>query len=769
MASKTTFYLTKAPDSSLLLKGAWQGTTSISVDSNRVTGAVKAVIDKLTARDDARNGSKYLDLKNSSSFYVTFNDKNDLKIETDQTHFNLQEKTATVFLKFISEQSSFEWLIEAAVSLISKLVDTLTYLFTPMRHFTKWMKYRIHLEKYEEYARTNDLQKLEGNCEITTAWNSLVETLREPSHFETPDDQYKKTVELLRITEVLIKASDRKGHFEAQLKHVEELDYIRFAGIELFSYCKELVENAGEEQLPSELTFGNFLDEFLRWATKLKNPSKSTAMNPFACEKNRAKGHLNVAFDPLLNASNIPYRDGVISVNGQSTLLLWHGTPVTQNDMHVTLYDLGVGLLRKIPIVGGWISQDNTIESTAEVTDDYHGFIKAADAKKRDDGKGQQILHVILEDGTKRSFGDESGRVKARIRLANTYENFIPIALRLDGEFFERHEKEFKDKSESIENLKDRLKKQLLMPFVGNTKDEQMNEQLKANGFYIPQVLRDGCKLDANIDRLLKEVQEIYFPGVENIENQADHQAFIILSYVHIILFACKEMKIDILEALCKDDKDRGNVIKTILKLHFLYITDQATSENLNNVLTHTLARPFILQKAPIIKSRLVLLKRVIPVISTAYANNKHPVTAVFGERIESPSYTVDRPAGQTLYPNNKTSKTITEYQTFLQHHQPTLIPPQRFHLFGRRQADILADAKQRLLTHLQGTFDNQDLKISVQFESNSGTVTKEGVKYHARFIITDGNVNYGTINASMTIKNDRKPRQAHFEYSLDT
>ncbi len=224
----------------------------------------------------------------------------------------------------------------------------------------------------------------------------------------------------------------------------------------------------------------------------------------------------------------------------------------------------------------------------------------------------------------------------------------------------------------------------------------QMEDQLAANGFCIPKKLRDACELERNIDSLLDEVQQIYFSDKENITTQEEHQAFLILSYVHIILFACWKMNVSILEALCKDDKDRGNVIKTILKLHFLYITGQINHETLTAVLTHVLARPFILQKAPIIDSRLVLLERVIPFIKAAHERVPVPPTRVFGGPVGDASYIVFKPPGQTIHPNNETSRTIEEYRAFLENHQPIRIPPhhgnlihhlaQEFYPGGHRQ-----------------------------------------------------------------------------------
>jgi hypothetical protein len=567
------------------------------------------------------------------------------------------------------------------LSTVQKLVGVVTYFISTGRHFTKWTKYRLIQEQLEVFSRSKKIAFLRREIgasgielEITNAWNDLIEALLEPTRFPTPDDQYRKTVECLRHTRQLLISSEptTQQRFAIQLQFVRELSFVRFADIEIFPYCRELIEYASGEPLPLNLTLDTFQAELKHRTNVLKSPTESTTMNPISCQVNKFKGTGNVYFDPLLN-SNIPYRDGVITVNDWSTTILWHGTPVQQHDPYGLMFDLATGFLSYIPYVNNWLPQENPVSSPPVINADYVAFIEEAALQ------GQNILHIILENGTKKNIGDESRRVKARLRLAVKHDNFFALALRLDGDFFERHD-EFKDQVEAIDHLKGRLKKQLLMPLRSFEEEDltvsildrkQMEDQLATNGFGVPQKLREACELDKHIDSLLDEVEQIYFSGKEHIKTQEEHQAFLILSYVHIILFACKKMKISILEALCKDDKDRGNVIKTILKLHCLYITGQVNHETLTYVLVHVLARPFILQKAPIIKSRLVLLERVIPFIKDAHDRVPVLKKLIFGESIENASYIVAKPLGQTIYPNNATSRTIEEYQAFLGNHQP--------------------------------------------------------------------------------------------------
>jgi hypothetical protein len=783
--TKTTFGFIKDPFSTLHSLGALNGTTPIAVEQDKIVDAVSNVFTKLITRNADKYGKNLQDL---SSFSVTFiqpaSGRSSLQIESDAVVIQveqLSDETTALFLNAIypPQKSGMEWVVEALTYLVSRLVDALTYVFTTGRHFTKWTKYRLILEQLAKFATDQNVHKINispTDLEITTTWNSLIEALLEPTHFETPDIQYRKIVDCLcKLRQLLINETSQEKL--DLLKFVRELSYKLFTGIELFPYGRQLIEIGSGKPLPPVLTMDTFLEEFTGRATILKRPLGSTAMNPIAKKQKMLKGTINYDFSPLLKTSNIPYRDGVISANDKSTLMLWHGTPVEQHDPYGAMFDLVAGALSYIPYVGDWIGNSNCTNPPV-INDHYTAFIEGAEAK------GEDILHVILENGQKKRWGDESSRVKARVNLATKHKNFFPIALRLDGKFFERDD-EFKDQAESIENLKKRLKKQLLMP-LDNSLDEsgQMEDQLAKTGFCVPQKLRDASKLEDNIDMLLQEVQDIYFPGKENIMTQAEHQAFLILSYVHIILFICWKMDIKILEALCKDDKDRGNVIKTMLKLHFLYITGQANHENLTSVLTHMLARPFILQKSPIVPSRLVLFERIIPFVKTAYNTVRVPETNVFGKKsIENASYVVDKPQGQTIYPKAN-SKTIGEYRAFLKNHRPKQIPPHHdnsiqeavseFYLNEQAQnADIQQKisetARTMLLSQLNEIFANPDLKISVKPTELSPSIrlTKEtGLRYDACFSISDETVSYGSINASLTIK-DLRTGQVQLEYSL--
>jgi len=577
---------------------------------------------------------------------------------------------------------------QQAPSAMQKTVATITNYFTDARHFSKWTKYRLIQNQLEEFARNRNVQPYQPtnndtatDREIADSWNNLVKALLQPTQYTTADAQYRDTVKWLRNTYQKLVSADAtvQNKFNGQLIFVRGLAYVRFAGIELFPYCRELVELASKTPLPAELTLENFLQEFIRLRTALNNPDASHAMNSLACEYNKFRGTTGIGFDPLLKTSNIPYQDGEICINGRKTVMLWHGTPVSQHDPLGLAFDLVAGALTLIPMLSKYVTKGNPVSSPPVVNADHIAFIEDAAAH------GKRIYHVMLENGSKKRVADESPRAKVRLQLGIRHPNVFVMALRLDGEFFERHD--LHEKTESVQSLKKRLSEQLLMPLpqaedlsastatdltASKLSNIQMEDQLAANGFYVPQKLRDESKLPEYMDQLLDEVHAIYFPDVSNIENLEQHQAFLTLSYVHIMLFITIECQIDIIEAPCKDDKDRGNFIKLIFKLHTLYLTGKISRDTLMFVLVHALARPFILQKNGIIKSRLVLMERVIPIINAAHKKNPNPQTFLTTQEANKTAYyRVAQPEGQTIYPSNNASKTVEEYLAFVEYHKP--------------------------------------------------------------------------------------------------
>ena len=610
-------------------------------------------------------------------------------------------------------------LMQRIVGAMGILGNTVSYCIYGDRHHTKYMKYRLTQEQLEQFARSENIQHYTPGkndskivCDIATAWNELYTALLFPRNFATADDQYRATVLSLRKTAQMLLSvkgeaeAEVKQKLSAQLQFVRRLSYVRFAGIQLFSYCRDLIELATGQALPENLTLDAFLTVLKDHTIILNNPEKAHAMNEIACKVKMGEGTIGVNFDPGMK-SNIPYRYGTFGINGRSIHILRHGTPVTQNDLFGFLYrvaaDFGCWL---VPSLNRFLPSKNPLSKQPIITADFIACVEAAEERE------ENILSVILENGLPQ-VADESGRVRARLSLG-IHKNFFPVVFSLDNDFFKSPRL-----GESIEELKKRLAEQLLMPLKQREANRpltdsvflatQIDDQLQQTGFCIPPKVRDASGLPREMDRLLAEVQGIYFPDVRNITTVEQHQAFIIQSYVHIILFLCWRLDIRILEALCKDDKDRGNVIKTLLMLHFLYLSNQLTPEKLTSVLVNTLAAPFIIQKRAIIKSRLTLLEHIIPFISDAYNRVRLPQTFIFEGRIQDAFFDVAAPPGQSIYPDNSIAKNLEEYRAFLDSPRPVRIPEftgnlidemaQEFEQAGKLQEDRI---EQRIVNDAQ-------------------------------------------------------------------
>jgi hypothetical protein len=563
----------------------------------------------------------------------------------------------------------------APKTLLKRMAGIVFRTVFPTRHFSKWAKYRIIQELMKHFSINKSLLPCDvasqdpDIAKIAKSWNTLVEALIRPDKKKIADGQYCSSIEALReIASLFLSAKDTtKAQLGSLFKFIKQLSYFRFAGIGLYNYCQGLVELVTGLQLPKQLTLANFVQELKIRTEILNDPADDHSMSPAARELKKLSGTANIGFDPL-SWENVPYLDGELGFNGRSIRILRHGDPFCHNDP----WGLVGGFCGKIPVLN-WYVNRQTMSREPVLNADYVAMILEAEER------GENILQAILEEGEEKLWGDESARVRERLKLVLFHKNFFALAVRFDGTLFKRQYELPPDKKESIAILKSRLALQLIPsqePVLSDDQHdkilEKMLKQLEETGFCIPEKVMKDSDLRSHIEPLLQEVQELYFPNVKDIENLMQHQAFIILSYVHIVLFLCVRLKISILEAFCKDDIDRGNVFKTILKLHFLYLTGQITSETLRYVLVNTLAAPFIVKKQAIIDSRLVLIERVVPFIKDAFERNPHPKTTIFGDSIINPYYRVFETPGQTIYPDNASSKNIEEYLAFLDEAQET-------------------------------------------------------------------------------------------------
>lgn len=399
---------------------------------------------------------------------------------------------------------------------------------------------------------------------------------------------------------------------------VGKLSYLRFTSVQIFSYLRELVNLATQGTLPNSPTLSEFLPHFLRCNDLANHIPKKHGVSKADSAGQKLEGHFNWA--DFLKDRNVPYVDGMMILNGRTITVLRHGVPIAQ-------YEKIAIVVRGVCKVWEWLTSVRIdprkyykASEQPKMTADYLKCVNYAALQN------QKFLQLVLENGDMKIDGDESGRFNLRLTL-NELLNVFALAFRMDGEFFEKH-----IDHETFDSLKKRFKEQLL----GFTQE---------TFYHVPEKVRIQTELLQDIDRLLDEVKSLYFPHISTIENIDTHQAFLMLSYAHITLYLCQRLGISFLEAFCKDDIDRGRVFKTILWLHFLYLTNQITSDNLIKVLVLTLAAPISVKKQGVISSRVKHLVRTVPFIVKAHERVCVPQKMVAGRDLgETRFEVVERP-----------------------------------------------------------------------------------------------------------------------------
>jgi hypothetical protein len=175
-----------------------------------------------------------------------------------------------------------------AVAITKNVITTTASFVCDSRHFSKWTKYRLIQNELEKFAHYRNIKHYkpekndsEATIEIANAWNKLVTALREPNPYTTADNQYRHTITCLReaYQKLVSATAEVQKNFVLPLNFVKELSYVRFAGIKIFPYCRQLIELASKTQLPTQLTLENFLQELKMRTELLNSPDPSYGMN----------------------------------------------------------------------------------------------------------------------------------------------------------------------------------------------------------------------------------------------------------------------------------------------------------------------------------------------------------------------------------------------------------------------------------------------------------------------------------------------------------
>ncbi len=465
------------------------------------------------------------------------------------------------------------------------------------------------------------LKKSELYTKCIQLYNIITNT---PKTEERIQERHKQFIRILREAQVLIQ-NDSKC--DIQYKNwIQFLALNRFAGIKLYGYCKSLVEkSSGPFKKP--ITLQNFWNELESRNKELQKLSPAEGLPHLVRTLENLKGHLNQK--DFLMGSNIPYIYGHLQRKKKTIVILRHGVPIHHSE------SAWAPLRRAV-----WGPNGNCIP---EINPDYIAFILAAKEK------GKNILHVILENGEIKSHGDESARVQARLALGDKHTNFFPLALRLDGTYF-------KPPNYASKNLSAVQEK-----FCNQLFDEK-------ESFFIPAKLKDTFLTRDKALECMKNIEKMFFSAHENLETLGQFQAFHLLTYAEMILYICDSANIDYLEALCKDDIDRGGVMKATLVLLHLYHTgkfadssQEELSTALEQLMVNIVAAPLIVKKQAILHSRAILIQHVLDVLNSAIAIQSHPINRIEG------NFNIVTELEQDLDPRGNTSYTKQEYNNFIE------------------------------------------------------------------------------------------------------
>lgn len=480
-------------------------------------------------------------------------------------------------------------------------------------HIFKQMKYRHTLAHFYHLATSgkglelyNRVHKSKTDPALRNKCVQLYEILNQPEKYSVRD-QYNGFIDALCDAARSLNAESDAAFRE----WIHFLSYNRYTGVSLAGYYKSLVVSS-LGKIP-ELNLDNFGDVLSELNHKAEALSGKKGLSAVPRAAQQLLGHLS--FKDFGKGPNIPAHYGQLKIDGKTINIIRHGTPISQNSL--------------------------PFFRTIEIKPDYTAFLEAANEKD------EKLLHVILENAIPKPYakGDESERVKPRLDL-DKHRNVYTLALRFDGDFVQP--KNYA--ARPIENLKKAFTDQMFG---------------KDTGYVVPAKLNFSQeRFNEIMDKVLNE----FFAGKAQLDTLEEHQAFIALTYAEMIFSLCKSLDISYLEALCKDDKDRGGVMKAVIVLLHLYRTgkfkkgqEKQLAKALEELMANIVAIPLTITKDAIIESRCAYIKNVLNVLRETVAKGSEPAGAYEGNfNVQSDPY-------QRVVPMGGTCRTKQEYVQFLQ------------------------------------------------------------------------------------------------------
>jgi hypothetical protein len=488
----------------------------------------------------------------------------------------------------------------------------------------KLMAYEHCLNQLRQLAGTPPKGSFTDPPKKAAVWVALLDALKYKS-LKSVDAQYHTFVIALRNAVDTFSSQPA----DPRTQWISVRSYHRFHSVNLFSYAEHFIlQNLPGYKFP-QLTLGKFYAELKNINNLLDQSPAQQSLSWWERNGAKAAGTFNIDFDPLAFL-NIPYVYGTWTLNGKEIRVLRHGVPIYFDNKW------------------SWFVENKPIINSDFVSSvDYAGkTLKST------------IGHTILENPEKKwLWGDESSHVETRKALKR--DHFVSLGLCLDNFLFKKDQ----FKATAIADLR----KTVIDAIINNTLGFHISDKIKAA---IHDKQNDSAPW-VTFGKLFDEIHNIYFRGKTTINSFKEQVAFTTLFYVHILhaFGVSQELAIKILEALCKDDIDRGNAIKTILMLHFFYLTEKISQENLQNILIHAVMAPWMVKKQPIDPKREILIEAVCEIMALAFSTT-------YREKNLSPylkldpkncSFTVERIPNQTTFPTCSSASTAEMYQDYFE------------------------------------------------------------------------------------------------------
>ncbi|MGR3973622.1 MAG: hypothetical protein QRY72_03520 [Candidatus Rhabdochlamydia sp.] len=435
------------------------------------------------------------------------------------------------------------------------------------RHLLDRKKYNTdYIERYASNPRNP--QRLTDVC-------ALIIDLIKTNSIDT-NQKYEAFVMLLREGKKLFSPSES---FVIEKNFINNLSYFRFAGIDMDDYCQQLVEKVSN-RFETPLSLENFWEEFQRRNVLIDALPPEETISSAERSLQKLKGFFNVYFDPLCTGDNIPYVYGTLEIASKNVQILRHGVPLFHSDFF--------GNFNRF-------LRSSSSGETIEINGDYLAFIEQAGAHR------QNILHIILENTTPQALGDESARAKARMKLQE-YPHFYPLALSLDGTFF--NAQPYHDEEARITLFQKKFVDEMV----------SLTSEFRISGKIVNQY-QDQRGFQNMLANCLSDVASTYFSTTTHFISPSERKAFILLSYVCITRRLLEDLNISILEALCKDDIDRGGAFKAIFLLDHHYRQNTLSPSVLQEIMIKLIAAPLIVKKQQVVSSRASLVEAVLDVM----------------------------------------------------------------------------------------------------------------------------------------------------------